>query len=193
MEKLRCSSCGGEMTIDENKEYATCNYCGTKYKLNKDVNVNIKLDENTKEVLSDGFGRINKFSWIIFIPIIIFFVIFVIMLVNMNSFNIGISNSHDNYEEEKEIDDSFEKSSFNVQFFGANGTKSDFFLGYILDDIIQSNKTNDRKVVLVFDGKEISDENEIIDIKHSLSGNYEVSLNYDDAGYINKIVVDKID
>ena len=33
MKKLRCSSCNGELTLDENKEYATCNYCGTKYKL----------------------------------------------------------------------------------------------------------------------------------------------------------------
>lgn len=192
MEKLKCSSCGGEITVDDDKEYGTCPYCGTKYKLNKDVNVNIKLDDNTKEVLRSGLGSVNRFSWIIFIPIIVFLIIFVTMLVNMNSFNRGISNSRDNYEEEKELDNSFERDSFNVQFFGANGTTNDFFLRHTLDEIIQINKTNDRKVVLVFDGKETSDEKEIIDIKHSLSGEYEVSLNYDDAGYINKIVVDKI-
>ena len=70
------------------------------------------------------------------------------------------------------------KKSF--QFNNDNGTKSAFFLESTLDEIIQSNKKYDRKVLLVFNGKETSDESEIIEIKHSLDGNYEVSLNYDD-------------
>lgn len=61
-----------------------------------------------------------------------------------------------------------------------------------MDEIIESNKTHDRKVSLVFEGKETTNEKEIIEIKHSLSGDYEVSINYDDDGYVNKIIVEKI-
>ena len=52
----------------------------------------------------------------------------------------------------------YEKSSFNNQFENDSGTKSAFFLESILDDIIKNNKTNKRKIILIFDGKEITDE-----------------------------------
>ena len=48
MKKLRCTSCGAELKVDDNKEYAVCEHCGSKYKLNEDVNINIKLDDNIK-------------------------------------------------------------------------------------------------------------------------------------------------
>ncbi len=197
MEKLKCSSCGGEITVDNDKEYGTCPYCGTKYKLNQDVNVNIKLDDNMKEVLNNGLETTKHFSKFMVIPVIAFFVIFVIVLVSMfktaGSFEQRASDSHSEFEQkvEKQKDD-VEKSLFNFQFINDNGTKSAFFLESTFDEIVQSNKTHDRKVSLVFDGKEITDESEIINIKHSLSGDYEVSFSYDDGGYINKVVVDKI-
>ena len=62
MRKLKCNSCGGEMTIDETKEYATCKYCGMKYKLNDDLNVNIKIDDSVKDVLNTGLSTAKHFS-----------------------------------------------------------------------------------------------------------------------------------
>ena len=38
----------------------------------------------------------------------------------------------------------------------------------------------------------ILEDKEIIEIKHSLSGDYEVSFNYDKNGFINKIIIEKI-
>ena len=175
MEKMRCSSCGGEITIDNDKEYGTCPYCNTKYKLNKDINFNIKLDDNTKEIIDKNSKRFSKF---LILPIIVFIVIFITIIVNIFRFN-----SNDN---------NFNKTSFNNQFFGANGTQNSFFLKSTLDNIIESNKTHERKVTLEFEKKEITDEKEIIEIKHSLDGNYEVSFNYDKKGFINKITIEKI-
>ena len=80
MEKLKCTSCGGEINVDSDKEYGTCPYCGTKYKLKKDVNLNIKLDDNMKEVLNNGFGMFGRFSKFMFIPIIGFIVIIFIAI-----------------------------------------------------------------------------------------------------------------
>ena len=53
---------------------------------------------------------------------------------------------------------------FNFQFANDNGTKSAFFLESTLDEIIESNKTQDRLVTLVFNGKEVTEESEIINI-----------------------------
>lgn len=215
MEKLRCSSCGGEIIVDGDKEYGTCPYCGTKYKLNQDVNFNIKLDDNTKEVLTTGA---KGFSKILLIPIILFVFVFVSIVVfgfissskadkryqervkqqqeESEEFKEKIEKVQEGVmdkiqEENKQSEKEWDKQIFNQQFFGANGTKNAFFVKHILDDIIQSNKTHDNKIALVFDGREIMEESEIISIKQSLSGDYEVSIDYDDNGYINKIRIEK--
>lgn len=175
MEKLKCSSCGGEITVDADKEYGTCPYCGTKYKLKNDINFNIKLDDNMKEVLNTGLNTAKHFSKFMIIPIIIFFIAFITIIC------IIIKDGT-----------SFNKSSFNDQFFSASGTQNSFFLRNTLDNIIESNKTHKRQISLEYGGVDTTDEKTIIDIKHSLSGSYEVSFNYDKKGFINKIIIEKI-
>lgn len=197
MEKLKCSSCGATLEVEDNKEYAVCNHCGSRYKLNEDLNLNIKLDDNTKEVLNTSLGIFKHTTRFMFIPIIMFVIIFVLIFyfgfINTNKNRKIVENNHSKIEEQiNKEQESVKKETFNFQFVHDNGTKSAFFLASTLDEIIQSNKIYDRKVSLVFNGNETTDESEIIDIKHSLEGDYEVSLNYDDDGYINKIVVNKI-
>ena len=201
MEKLKCSSCGAGLEIEDNKEYAVCSHCGSKYKLNEDLNVNIKLDDNTKEVFNSGLGIFKNISKIMLIPIIIFVIIFILIIyfaitqiTKETSKNQNTINNNQNQIEEKisKQQESVKKDIFNFQFINDNGTKSAFFLESTLDEIIQSNKIYDRKVILNFDGVETTNEEEIINIKHKLDGKYEVSLNYDDEGYINKITVNKI-
>lgn len=218
MEKLKCSSCGGEITVDNDKEFGTCPYCGTKYKLNEDINFNIKMDDNTKDVLTSGA---KHFSKILLIPIVLFVFVFVSIVIFGY---VGSSRAEKHYqervkqqqeeakkvqeqvetiqgkimdkiqeskEESKKVENEWNKETFNNQFFGANGTNDAFFVKNTLDDIIQSNKTNDKKITLVFDGREVTDESEIISVKQSLSGDYEVSFDYDSDGYINRIIVTK--
>ena len=197
MKKLKCSSCGAKLQVEENKEYAVCNYCKAKYKLNEDINVNLKLDDNMKEVLNKQLGIFQNASKFILIPIALFIIIFVLIFL-FNYIN-TIKNSKEVEERQKQIkeqakqqQEETKKNIFNFQFINDNGTKSAFFLKSTLDEIIQSNKTQDRIVILVFNGKETQEESEILNIKHSLDGNYEVSLNYDNDGYINKIIVNTI-
>ena len=197
MKKLNCSSCGALLKVEENKEYAVCDHCGTKYKLNEDLNVNIKLDDNVKQILNNGLGTFNHISKFMFIPIIIFVIIFVLIFyfgfMNTNKNRKAIEDNQKQIAEQiNKQEKNVKKNVFNFQFANDNGTKSAFFLESTLDKIIQSNKNYDKKVALVFNGTETIDESEIINIKHSLDGNYEVSFNYDEEGYVNKIIVDII-
>ena len=177
MKKLKCSSCGGNLEIDENQQYATCKHCETKYKLNEDLNVNIKLDDNISKKLN-GTMEQQKSPLAAAMMIGMIFVFGVIFIVTA----ISMSRMHSEND----------KSSFNFQFENKGGTKSAFLLSSTLDDIVQNNKTNSRKVKLVYDGKETTDEKEIIEIKHSLSGNYEVTVNYGEDGYVSEIVLEKL-
>ena len=197
MKKLNCSSCGAELRIEENKEYAVCDHCGTKYKLNEDLNINIKLDDNVKDVINTSFGTVNKASKFMFVPIFIFVIAFsLILFIGIRSINRSRNNSNENKKQQEENinkqQEEVKKDVFNFQFVNDNGTKSAFLLESTLDEIIQSNKLYNRKVTLVYNGKETTDETEIINIKHSLEGDYEVSLDYDSEGFIYKIRVDTI-
>lgn len=197
MKKLNCSSCGAELRIEENKEYAVCDHCGTKYKLNEDLNINIKLDDNVKDVINTSFGTVNKASKFMFVPIFIFIIAFALILfIGIRSINRSRNNSNENKKQQEENinkqQEEVKKDIFNFQFVNDNGTKSAFLLESTLDEIIQSNKLYNRKVTLVYNGKETTDETEIINIKHSLEGDYEVSLDYDSEGFIYKIRVDTI-
>ena len=197
MKKLNCSSCGAELRIEENKEYAVCDHCGTRYKLNEDLNINIKLDDNVKDVINTSFGTVNKASKFMFVPIFIFVIAFsLILFIGIRSINRSRNNSEENKKQQEENinkqQEEVKKDIFNFQFVNDNGTKSAFLLESTLDEIIQSNKLYNRKVTLVYNGKETTDETEIINIKHSLEGDYEVSLDYDSEGFIYKIRVDTI-
>ncbi len=198
MKNLKCSSCGAGLEIEDNNEYAVCSHCGSRYKLNESLNVNIKLDDNAKDVLNEGLGIFKHISKFMLIPIIIFVIIFVLIICFAFTNNMSKSEKtmDDNQKQiEKKVNkqqESVKKDFFNFQFVNDNGTKSAFFLESTLDEIIQSNKIYERKVVLVFNGTETINEDEIINIKHALDGKYEVSLNYDEDGYINKIIVNKI-
>ena len=197
MKKLNCSSCGAELRIEENKEYAVCDHCGTRYKLNEDLNINIKLDDNVKDVINTSFGTVNKASKFMFVPIFIFVIAFsLILFIGIRSINRSRNNSEENKKQQQENinkpQEEVKKDVFNFQFVNDHGTKSAFLLESTLDEIIQSNKLYNRKVTLVYNGKETTDETEIINIKHSLEGDYEVSLDYDSEGFIYKIRVDTI-
>lgn len=199
MKKMRCTSCGAELKVKEDKEYAVCEHCGSSYKLNEDVNINIKMDDNTKEMINQGFGNVGKFSKFMFIPVIIFALVFIggiaFTIIDSRSFDKESKQIQEEYDKEaNKAKEESEKYSFNFQFVNAAGTNYGNQLEHTLDDIIESNKNYDRKVTLVFDGESTTDESKIIEIKHSLGSwdEYEVIVNKDADGYINEIKVDKI-
>ena len=207
MEKLKCNSCGGEMTIDESKEYATCKYCGMKYKLNDDLNVNIKIDDSVKDVLNTGLSTAKHFSLFILFPIIVFIIIIATAIIftfktsneNKDFFNDAeekINDMYDDIKNNNEVDvdiDDVSKARFNLYFTNQNGTQYKMLVENLLDHIIDSNKKYNRKIVLVYGDISTTDENEIINIKHKLDKpKYEVRIDYDSDGYVNKITLEDI-
>lgn len=177
MKKLRCETCGADLKLDENKEYAKCEYCHTSYKMNEDVNVNIKLGDNIKDNFNENLkitnGIVKKFS---FIPLI-FFIVFLIIFIS--SF-MSIKNSR------KEFDTAYFNNSFEIY----SGTKNVMMVGKLLDEVVINNKKNNRKITLVYNDKKITDANEIIEIKRGLeSSQYEVIFDYDKNGYINMVTI----
>lgn len=218
MEKLKCTSCGGHLQVEDNKEYAVCDHCGARYKLNEDLNINIKLDDNMKEILNGEFGTMGKNLKFMVIPAIAFFCFIIIVMVissideaanrrtaieRQKEMEESMKKQQEIFSEQfekgqekinenmKSIEDESDKDMFNLQFELKNGTQNAFFLKSTLDEIIRSNNKYDRKVTLVINGIETTNEQEIVSIKQSLDGDYEVSISYGDDGYVNKVIVNK--
>ena len=85
--------------------------------------------------------------------------------------------------------------TFNREFDSYSGTKRTLYIEKLLDEIVTNNKTNKKHIIsVVYQEQETSLTNEIISIKHSLvdGEEYEVIMDYDDNGYINKVTIQEI-
>lgn len=204
MKKLKCDSCGGELVVDENKEFATCAYCNTKYKLNEDHTITIKVDDDTKEMLTSGAKTFSKISLVILIPmIIISLLIFGLVTYGIykgiSSMNTSNPNGHieDKFNKEYIDKTKIEYYNSNYEFYSGTQTKNSIII--LLDRVITNNKTNKSNLITV-KHKNINstDPNKIVKIKGLLKDfssdkrsivKYEVTLDYNNAGYVSVITI----
>lgn len=126
---------------------------------------------------------------------------------NLNQFDNFVSDMKGRYDEESEkMDKEYEskinemknnsdKTVHNMQFESYAGTKATIFVKAALDNIISNNKKSPEHVVtFVYNNEETTDETRIKEIKKSLEewGKYEISVDYDENGYVNKITLENM-
>lgn len=90
----------------------------------------------------------------------------------------------------------YEKEAFNRTYENRVGTQATIFVKSALDEVNKNNKKNSEHIIsVVYNDKTTTDEDEIIQIKHGLDewGEYEVSIDYDDNGYVNKVTIEDIE
>jgi len=203
MKKLKCDSCGANLKVDENGEYAYCEYCQLKYKLKeeKDVNVNINLDEGTKEIVNT-VGKSFKASWII--SAIVFLIIFAVALffiingiMQMNKMGASKEKGNDliveGQKKQEEVFSKYEITAFNMKFENYSGTEYKMFVYNLLDEVVTNNKTNERKVEVQYKTTKTSEPDSIVSLKQNLTlEKYEVKLDYDENGFINLITIEDL-
>jgi transcriptional regulator with XRE-family HTH domain len=86
------------------------------------------------------------------------------------------------------------KTTFNGILNGYNGTKSGYQVERLLDDVITSNKTKERKITIKYLEIETQDTDEIKNLKTDIeeSKNFEVSFEYDEDGYIYEVIIERV-
>lgn len=117
--------------------------------------------------------------------------------INSNEIIDGIKDVYEGLEQQMNNKQEKEKKErpavFNSGLTYAEGTKATIFVENILDTIVTKNKLNkDMLITVVYKKKKTTDVNEIKAIKKSLKqwSEYEVSVDYDDEGYITKITIE---
>ncbi len=102
-------------------------------------------------------------------------------------------------QQEKENEKKIEISNFNSNFELYQGTEGGTATGYQIDNVIKNNKKNtDHLVEVIFDDVSYgTDAEKIKEIKDSLKDfngynlqYYEISIDYDEDGYVNKITIE---
>lgn len=102
-------------------------------------------------------------------------------------------------KEQEEYHENFSKDSFNSTFEMNQGTKSGMFAKSQVDNVVKNNKKDKEHLIeVIFDGTSYgTDPSNISNVKNNLrefNGNkfqeYEISLDYDDNGYVNKVTIE---
>lgn len=192
LKELKCKNCGAKIELEEGKTEVTCKYCNTTFKVDNEYS---KAYNYTKGILKAHNDQMQEFynsregklsKRIINIIFIIVFLIFFLII------GLTISNIY-NYSNVIETEnESIDVDMFNIPFSGMNGQKSTFFINDYLDKIVTNNKKQQKHIITVkYQDKETSNPDEIIAIKKSLdeSKQYELSTDYDQAGFINKLTI----
>lgn len=156
-----------------------------------DKNNQEKIKTNSKKGLKilKNFG----IGYLVFVGIVIILVIsiFTFVIVNMTKM-IGISNDireKNNTLIDKE-DERINRNSFNKQFEMYSGSKTGVSLKSLLDDVITNNKKELEHIITVTQNETTtSTPDKIIELKQKIEdfAEYEISLDYNKDGYVNKV------
>lgn len=102
-------------------------------------------------------------------------------------------------KEQEEYHENFSKDSFNSTFEMNQGTKSGMFAKSQVDNVVKNNKKDKEHLIeVIFDGTSYgTDPLNISNVKNKLQEfngykfqEYEISLDYDDNGYVNKVTIE---
>ena len=197
--ELKCKNCGAQLKVEEGTSQVKCEFCGSTFSVDDAYNEGYKYtkgvlkarseqmeeDFNEAQDLMDNFiGKPSRVFFIAFVAI--FILIFAFIGYHMY---VGFSDSRNSR-------DSFEIDSFNTPYETDAGKRSGFFIVGTLDDIVTNNKTNKSHIItVVYNDITTTEEKEIKEIRNKLSDrkDYDVSLDYDSNGYVNKYTIEDIE
>ncbi len=149
-----------------------------------------KIEENVNE-------EVRPRTWLLVVLIIIAIVISIVLL---NKVVTDRKNAKENepsiFNLFRNTENEINKSSFNSDFEMHMGTKYGSNVSRLLDEVITNNKKNKNQLIeVVYKDTKTSDPTEIKNLKKNFGtwDKVEVSIDYDDNGYVNLITLEDID
>ena len=116
-----------------------------------------------------------------------------------------MKNEMDNFMEQfNSVNDKINESknkadinSFNSSIELYSGTASRLFAETVLDNIVTSNKKNERKITVKYNKTKTQDPTQIKNIKKNIhnmgmSAEFDISCEYDKDGYIYEVIIEKM-
>lgn len=196
--ELKCKNCGAQLKVEEGTSQVKCEFCGSTFSVDDAYNEGYKytkgvLKARSEQMEEDFYKAQDLMNSFIGKPSRVFSIVFVAIFILMFGFiGYGIYTTFTDFGT---THDSFEVNSFNTPYETDAGKRSGFFIVGTLDDIVTNNKTNKSHIIaVVYNGITATEEKSIKEIRNMLSENkdYDVSLDYDSNGYVNKFTIEDI-
>ena len=177
-----------EKYVDNNLNDEIKNDMNTMYRGAKEYVSDKENQKKIKNVAKKGLKIFGGF----FIGEIVISIIITIIIIIIVGLGVGFLFSNiSNYEKATNTYD------FNWKIEEYNGTQDGSDITLLLDEIaIKMKKDPGHQIVVIYDSVKTSDPNEITNLKKQFDNGlenedlkYEVSLNYDSKGYINKVII----
>ena len=150
-------------------------------------------NEINEEIRKNGLNVIKGIGigYLVFFGIVTILVVsvFIIVFINMAKIN---NRVNDVFEQSNSVQNNINVQAFNGLFELYNGTQSGFFVEKLLDQIVTNNKTKpDHIITVIYNNTMTAVPDEITNLKQNFNSTteYEVSLDYDTEGFINKITI----
>lgn len=198
--ELKCNNCGAQLKVEEGTSQVKCEFCGSTFSVDDAYNEGYKYTKGVlkarSEQMEEDFNKaqdliknssIGKSSRVVSIVFVAIF----ILIFGFIGYRI-----YTTFTDNEKEHDSFEVNSFNTPYETDAGKRSGFFIVGTLDDIVTNNKTNKSHIIaVVYNGITATEEKSIKEIRNMLSENkdYDVSLDYDSNGYVNKFTIEDIE
>ena len=197
--ELKCNNCGAQLKVEEGTSQVKCEFCGSTFSVDDAYNEGYKYTKGVlkahSEQMEEDFNKAQDLmDSFIGKPSRVFFIAFVAIFILIFGF-IGYRIYTTFTDNEREVE-SFEVNSFNTPYETDAGKRSGFFIVGTLDDIVTNNKTNKSHIItVVYNDITTTEEKEIKEIRNKLSDrkDYDVSLDYDSNGYVNKYTIEDIE
>lgn len=208
--ELKCKNCGAKLEVEEGATQVTCKFCGTTFSIDDAYTQGYKYTKGVLKAQSEqmeenlntaheflknsSFGKTSKVFSVVFATI--FILIFVFIGYGIYTTFSETENEFETENESETAHDSFEVNSFNMPYENDAGKRSGFFIVRTLDDIVTNNKTNKSHIItVVYNDIKATDEKGIKEIRNMLSEDkdYDVSLSYDNNGYVNKFAIENLE
>ena len=205
LKELKCKNCGANLQVEENAKEVNCKFCHTTFAVETAENTGYEFEkgrikaqkeefQNKMKGVSDAVNNINvdevakTLKW----PFIIYAVIFVIMFVGVGFFIVNVALGMN--KDIKNSSDKFAVSAFNTGYEMDTGTQPYVFVESTLSDVITDNKKGQHTITVVYNDTKTSKPDEIKELKNSLdkSKSYEISFDYDEKGFINKMIIEDV-
>lgn len=173
----KCPNCGANIKVDSNLEKATCKYCDA------DIIVERDMDQEIKKTINEQLKTNNKIAKIMFpIFLVIFLAITGVVIFFITK---GFT------------DNEISKSTFNFKLEHSIGERNGITVKQDLNEIINSNKKyKDHQINVIYKENNTNKIEGIVEIRDSLKEieaynfyEYNVMIDYDDNGYINKYTI----
>ena len=209
LKELKCKNCGASLKVEENAKEVNCKFCHTTFAVETAENTGYEFEkgrikaqkeelQNKMKDVSDAVKNADininpdevakTMKW----PLIIFGIVFALMFISGVVFFISVAVGMN--KGIKTSSDKFAVSAFNSGYEMDTGTQPYIFLEDTLNDVITDNKKGKHTITVVYNDTKTSNPEEIKKLKNSLdkSKEYEISFDYDDKGFINKMTIEDV-